>query len=131
MPAADGPMMPSASPGDRLKLIPRRMVDTPPGAAVMACSTASRPWGLGSDMASFRAGKSCSSLDRRSQEPRAESNCFHTPMACSTGAMARPLRMELAIIIPAVISPLMASRAPAPRINDCRVTRTKRLAPLM
>ncbi|MCY1310800.1 hypothetical protein D9M70_610310 [compost metagenome] len=82
-------------------------------------------------MASLRSGKSCSSLDRRSQEPRAASNCFHTPMACSTGAMARPLRMEQAIIIPAVISPLIARKAPAPRISDCRVMRTKRLAPLM
>ena len=48
---------------------------------------------------------------------------FQEPMACSTGARARPMRMEPAIIAPAVISPWMASQAPAPRMKICRESR--------
>ena len=37
---------------------------------------------------------------------------FHTAMTCCTGASARPIRIEAAIIMPGVMRPSMASSAP-------------------
>ena len=124
-------MMPRASPGARLKLTPRRIGVGEPGALAKAFSTWSMPSGLGSGMEGLCAGKSVSSPDNRAQAARLESSCFQAEITCSTGARARPERIEQAIIMPGVIVPWIASKAPAPRISDCRVTRTKRLAPAM
>ncbi|MNT93445.1 hypothetical protein D3C72_2349250 [compost metagenome] len=77
------------------------------------------------------AGKSLSRVLRRSQAERLVSSCFQVEIANSTGARARPARIEQAIIIPGVIVPSIASSAPAPRISDCRVMRMKRVVPLI
>ena len=53
--------------------------------------------------------------DNLAQAARLESNCFQAEITCSTGAMARPERIEQAIIMPGVIVPWIASKAPAPR----------------
>ncbi|MNF91538.1 hypothetical protein D3C84_741420 [compost metagenome] len=65
------------------------------------------------------------------QAVRQPISCFHEAMTCSTGLSARPVRIEQAIIIPGVILPSIASSAPAPRISDCNVIRTKRPVPLI
>ena len=50
---------------------------------------------------------------------RAAMKFFQDAIVPSTGASARPARIDAAIIIPAVASPWMTSQAPSPRIEDC------------
>ncbi|MNR31237.1 hypothetical protein D3C85_1487350 [compost metagenome] len=47
------------------------------------------------------------------------------------GLSTRPIKIEPAIIIPAVMSPLITSNAPNPRTSDCRHKRNVLLSELM
>ena len=52
-------------------------------------------------------------------------------MICSTGAIARPSKIEAAIIIPAVTSPRITKNAANPKTKDCTEIRTSFVNELM
>jgi hypothetical protein len=50
------------------------------------------------------------------------------PTTCSTGASARPSKVVVAIITPALASPLITSQAPSASISTCTAWRTVRVS---
>lgn len=65
------------------------------------------------------AGKLAKRFFTRLNASRADVAERHVPMACSTGARARAMRIDPAIMTPGVIAPCNASRAPAPSMLIC------------
>jgi hypothetical protein len=71
-----------------------------------------------------RWGKTVRSSRSRPQLCRAAVKFFQLPIASSTGARARVVRIELAMMMPAVACCSITSQAPMPRTVDCRIMRS-------
>src|SRR3954454_19880710 len=94
------------------------MRGSPPGAATLAVSTVSILVGAGNAMAVGSGGMNDSSRVRRSQDWRAWVKPFQLAMDISTGARARAVSMDEAIMMPPVASPLMTRTAPTASMAD-------------
>ena len=119
LPEPDGPISPTAIPGSMEKLAPRRTGRFWPGGQMEMVSACRRPSGAGRGMRSGRGGIRCSADARRQYRSRASIHCRQLPIRLSTGANARPSRIEPAIITPGVMRCSITSQAPRPRIRDC------------
>ena len=105
LPEAETPMTPSASPGCSRKSSIRRLAFCCSGGKTVIWLTSTSARGRGSAVGVACSGVPSSSVFRLAQPWRARSTSGQPPIACSTGASARPSRIEPAIIAPAVISP--------------------------
>ena len=105
LPEAETPITPSAWPGSSVRSRPRRLGLLCSGGTMVSACTSSRPRGRGRAVGSSCSGVVSSSFCRFAQPCRARSTSGQPPIACSTGASARPIRIEPAIIAPALISP--------------------------
>jgi hypothetical protein len=75
------------------------------GGATVTWPTSRNGRGFGSGVGGPASAPAASIAVRLRQPSRARSTRGQPPIACSTGASARPSRIEAAIIAPAVISP--------------------------
>ncbi len=104
LPAPDGPITPSISPGASANERDLNSGSRAPGAAQLARSTESAPVGRGNGIAAGRASAPPAAIASRTRRyaSAASMSWRQTPTACSTGASARPNMIEVAIIAPAV-----------------------------
>src|SRR3954468_9198033 len=124
-------MTPSTSPADRSKLTRDSVGALLPGGTTTTASTFNRPVGRGSAVRSCCCGMRLNKSCRRRWAMRAPTNCFQVPIACSTGASARPIMMEPAMIRPGEICSWIASQAPPPRIAVCSSRRMNLVSPMI
>ena len=75
-----------------------------PGGATLNASSESACAGGGSSSRAAEGGRAASNSSSRRQPCRADTKPFQLAMARSIGASARPDRIELAMMIPAVAS---------------------------
>ena len=123
-PAPDGPITPTACPGSTVKLIDLSAACFSPGATTVSALATSRALGCGSAVrggSSLTAPRSCARL---AQPDRPRCTTGHWFNASSTGASARPSRIEPAIIAPGVIWFFKTNHAPSPSMADCRNNRS-------
>jgi hypothetical protein len=104
LPDALGPMMPRPFPADSAKLTSWTIAFWSPGATIEIASTESLLTGGCSRVGADRCGMVCSSWLSRCQLCRAATKLFQCAIARSTGASARALRIEPAMMMPAVAS---------------------------
>ncbi len=128
LPEALCPITPSASPGATSKETPSSTGARPRApAATLTSRSETRP--AISGRAVGRAGAARRSAFVRARCARiARSITGHCPIAWSSGASARPATIEIAMIIPALISPRIASTAPTVSRIDCSIMRSVREA---
>ncbi|MNL43039.1 hypothetical protein D3C87_1655300 [compost metagenome] len=99
-PEPDGPMTPSAFPAVMTKPRPATVGFFSPGGMMVTFSTFNSLSGFGSAIAVAVTGICAKSSLSRAQLWRAATKDFQLDMARSTGAKARPIMIELAIITP-------------------------------
>ncbi|MNY40708.1 hypothetical protein D3C86_1754660 [compost metagenome] len=100
LPEPEGPITPSAFPALTTKPRPVTVGFLSPGGTMVTFSTRNSFSGFGSAMAAALAGICAKSSLSRAQLWRAATKDFQLEMARSTGAKARPIMIELAIITP-------------------------------
>ena len=124
LPVPLGPITPSASPADSEKAMLATIGRAVPGATTTTCSTASSCAGGGSSVAGRGTAVRVSAWLSRRMLSRACWKLRQLAIADSTGASARPIMIEAAIIAPALNSFLITRYAPRPRIADCASSRS-------
>ena len=97
-------MMPRPWPASSLKPTSWTTIFWTPGGEALTLSTVSRCVGACSAIGSVRAGMTDSSAFNRCQLCRAATKPLQLAMARSTGASARALRIDPAMMMPAVAS---------------------------
>ena len=123
-------MIPTTCPASTWKLTPATVVSWPPGGVSDRLSTTRDLAGGGNSVRSPTGGGTCpNNLSSRAQAWRAPTKCFQLAIAASTGASARPDRIELAKMIPAVALPSITSIAPTVSTTDCSTIRATLLIP--
>src|SRR5690606_34854898 len=121
-----GPITPRAMPASRLNSIPCAVIRGMPGGAIVTASTTNLDDGAGRGIGDLLVGRDVNIRLNRFQLWRAATKLRQWAIARSTGASARPARIEPAIMMPAVASPLMTSQAPTPSIADWSINRRDR-----
>src|SRR5262249_44501326 len=121
LPEALGPMIPSALPAFTANATPCTAGFSDPGGVTLIVSTISACDGAGNCNFETSGGNTRNNADNRDQLCRATTKPFQLTIHMSTGARARPVRIELAMMIPAVASPRITRYAPMARTADCSI----------
>ncbi len=101
-------MMPSPEPAGRSKLTPLRIGFSPPGAKATRFSTVTWPRGAGRSMRPTLWGVCLRQVFSRAQALRQAWKAAQCATVISTGARARAIRIEAAIMVPGEICCLTA-----------------------
>ena len=107
LPAAEGPITPSAEPAESWNVAPCSTGFCWPGGATQMPSTCSDLTGLGSASGIARSGCADINADNRTALCRAPMKPRQLAIAISTGASARDTRIDAAIITPPVACPMI------------------------
>src|SRR4029078_7899970 len=108
--------IPALSENETLETI--ALVD--PGAATDSSLTESSRHGRGNSTGGGGGAAVAMQISRRRAMPwRAAASCFHELSAISTGASARPIMIEEAIMTPPEALSATTSQAPIPNRPDC------------
>ena len=118
-----GPMMPTPWPASTTNATSCTTIFCWPGGAMASVSTCSLFAGGSSWVTWACAGTAANMRLSRCQLWRAPTKFFQCAIARSTGASARALRIELAMIMPPVACWLMTSQAPTASTADCSIMR--------
>ena len=118
--------MPSPWPLASVKLTSCTTSFCSPGGAALAASTDRLAVGAGSGIGWYCAGRSASSFFSRCQLWRAATKPRQLAMARSTGASARAVRIDPAMMMPGVASWRITRNAPTASAADCKIMRNTR-----
>ena len=124
LPAPEGPISPSDWPGFSARVMSSSTGSLRPGSATVAPSTDRRPSGAGRGSRSGAWSRCASRVFSRPWATRALRKARQPEIDCSTGAAARPSRIEAAIISPGDSWLLITSTTPTPSTAICSPMRT-------
>jgi hypothetical protein len=124
LPEAVGPMMPSAFPPVSVKFTSWQTIFCSPGGVTAAFCTTTDFEGGCNGIGSLRGASWPSNRDSRCQLCRAPMKPRQLAIARSTGASARPPKIEPAMMMPGVDSWWITSQAPTASSEDCNNSRS-------
>ena len=128
-PEALAPMIPTIEPGSTEKDIPFIVGLLLPYGVKNTLSKSTEPLGVGNVIDCSLLGASNNSVCSLLYDILADNNIFQVLIAASNGARALPIRMDDAIIPPAVLCPFIANHAPTPITEICRTERMNFVMP--